>query len=1229
MFQLRAFALLGLLNLAVHAGQAQTVPVGFTISTVMAGWQEPVGFTFDANGRWYVWEKRGVVWIVENGVRLAQPLIDISQEVGNWRDHGCLGFTLDPNFLSNGRIYLMYAVDRHHLMNFGTGTYSATTDQYYAATIMRITRYTAVGPNFNTVDYNSRFVLLGETRQTGVPLLHESHSTGQLVFGSDGTLLATVGDGASYNAVDVGNDAGTYYAQALTDGIIRPAENVGALRSQLLNCHNGKLLRIDPNTGDGVPSNPWYDASAPRSPKSRVWALGLRNPFRMVRRPGTGSSDPAAGDPGTFYIGDVGWGTWEDLNVCYEGGMNFGWPLYEGMEAHTGYQAALTANLDMPNPLFGTNGCAIQYFRFQDLLKQDTPVHQNAHPNPCDAAQQIPASVPHYFHARPAIDWQHGNRSRSAGFSGNTAITYDLDAVGAPVPGPRFGGYASVGGTWLTGTGWPVGYQNVYFNADYAGAWIKRFTFDANDQPLSVADFGASLGAVVFLKEGPDGALWYVQYETNTIRKISPIGVTNLPPVAVATQSVQYGPGPLTVSFSGSGSTDPENGTLSYAWNFGDGNTATGSSANHTFNATPGAPTSYTVTLTVTDPGGLSNSTQLLVSVNNTPPQVAITSFPNGHQYPPGVDTTYALAANVTDSEHGPGQLAYSWRTILHHNTHSHPESALTTPTGSTVVTGEGCYMDEFSYEVQLTVTDAGGLATTVVHWLYPRCSSIAPTAVIQASTSFGEAPLNVALDGSSSVDNGAIVSYAWDFGDGTTATGALVNKSFTESGDHQVTLTVTDADGLTGNTTRVISVLTYEAPTCIGSAGSIMRQVWTGISGNAVTDLTSSPNYPNSPNSTSYPTSFSRASGLDGNNYGTRWRGYILAPTTGNYTFTAVSDDASVVYLSYNADPLYKREICSVPGWTNQNEYTKYAQQTSAAIPLVAGRYYYVEMLHKEGSSTDHCALFWQTPTNGNRVVIPGSALARWQDCPPSVVVRTNLQGAFSTANNLMRDDLRAAGLIPTTEPFTGLGFTHAGGGGGETVPGALLGTTGKNAIVDWVLLELRNKNTPSTIVATRSALLQRDGDVVGTNGSTRILFNVANDNYFVAVRHRNHFGVMTATSQPLNASALSLDLTRPATPTWGAGARALLATGRSGQWCGNAQRDNLLRYVGNSNDRDPLLIVVGATLPNNMVSGYHQSDVNLDGIVKYTGPNNDRDLILLNIGGTTPNVTLNEQLP
>ncbi|MEZ4738217.1 MAG: PQQ-dependent sugar dehydrogenase [Flavobacteriales bacterium] len=81
---------------------------------------QPTGVLWDANGRQYVWEKGGRVWIINNGVRLPAPLIDISAEVGNWRDHGLLGFALDPNFLSNGRVYLMYGVDRHHLMNFGT-----------------------------------------------------------------------------------------------------------------------------------------------------------------------------------------------------------------------------------------------------------------------------------------------------------------------------------------------------------------------------------------------------------------------------------------------------------------------------------------------------------------------------------------------------------------------------------------------------------------------------------------------------------------------------------------------------------------------------------------------------------------------------------------------------------------------------------------------------------------------------------------------------------------------------------------------------------------------------------------------------------------------------------------------------------------------------------------------------------------------------------------------------
>ena len=195
--------------------------------------------------------------------------------------------------------------------------------------------------------------------------------------------------------------------------------------------------------------------------------------------------------------------------------------------------------------------------------------------------------------------------------------------------------------------------------------------------------------------------------------------------------------------------------------------------------------------------------------------------------------------------------------------------------------------------------------------------------------------------------------------------------------------------------------------------------------------------------------------------------------------------------------------------------------------------------------------------------------------------------------------------------------------------MPPALLQVTGKDAIVDWALVELRNPTAPATIVATRSALLQRDGDVVGTNGLPRLLFNVPNGNYHVAVRHRNHLGVMTGAPRLLNADAVTVDFTQPSAPVFGTGARTVLAPGRAGQWAGNVVRDLMVKYTGSANDRDPILTVIGSTVPSNTVPGYLQTDVNMDGVTKYTGSGNDRDRVILTVGGSTPNNTRTEQLP
>ncbi|HQZ42354.1 MAG TPA: PKD domain-containing protein, partial [Flavobacteriales bacterium] len=743
-----------------------------------------------------------------------------------------------------------------------------------------------------------------------------------------------------------------------------------------------------------------------------------------------------------------------------------------------------------------------------------------------------------------------------------------------------------------------------------------------------VHNFASGLGGITWIGAGTDGCVWYIKYDQNELRRICYTLAVNLPPVAVATQNVSYGSGPLAVQFNGIASTDPENGALTYLWNFGDGQTSTSANPSHTFTSPVGVVTTRTVTLTVTDNINQSASVQLVVSVNNTPPTVNITSIPVNAFYPVGVDTTWTLEADVSDVEHGPAQLTYGWVTTLHHNTHSHTEPSDPAVVSSTLVSGVGCgHVETFYYEVSLTVTDAGGLATTQTRQLQPRCYAIPPTAMISASTSFGAGPLQVQLDGTMSYDPGTIVSYSWAFGDGTFSTSDAPFKIFTEEGDYVVTLTVTDDDGLTGQATKVISVISSVPPQCVGAAGSILREYFANIAGNNISDLVNSPNYPASPTTVSYPTSFKVSSSTQ-SNFGTRLRGYIVPPTSGTYTFTSTSDDQSLVYLSPNADPQFKQVICSILGYTGETEYTKYASQTSAPIQLEAGRYYYVEMLQKEGSGGDHMALHWQTPNNSTRAVVPGSVLVRWQDCSPSVRVRMALQGPYDGGTGLMNDDLRIAGYIPTVEPYTALGYQMIGGSG-NTVSPATLAVTGINAVVDWVLVELRSAAAPSVIVSTRTALLQRDGDVVGTDGYSRLIFNVVSNNYYVAVRHRNHLSVMTGASVTLNNALAVVDMTSTAQATYGTNAQKIFTNGKRGMWCGNVNSDNRLMYTGSSNDRDLILTRIGGIIPTNTVLGYYREDVNMNGNVRYTGSGNDRDLILLNIGGIVPTSVKMEQLP
>ena len=135
----------------------------------------------------------------------------------------------------------------------------------------------------------------------------------------------------------------------------------------------------------------------------------------------------------------------------------------------------------------------------------------------------------------------------------------------------------------------------------------------------------------------------------------------------------------------------------------------------------------FTVTLTVTDNGGAEKTEQFIVSVNNTPPVVNITSPVKNSKYKIAEDTTYMRQATVSDNEHSGAQLIYEWQTTLVHNNHIHPESTDGSVQSGTVISRIGCNGDNYNWLVTLKVTDAAGLSAIDSSQIYPDCAGSLP----------------------------------------------------------------------------------------------------------------------------------------------------------------------------------------------------------------------------------------------------------------------------------------------------------------------------------------------------------------------------------------------------------------------------------------------------------------------------------------------------------------------
>ena len=251
-------------------------------------------------------------------------------------------------------------------------------------------------------------------------------------------------------------------------------------------------------------------------------------------------------------------------------------------------------------------------------------------------------------------------------------------------------------------------------------------------------------------------------------------------------------------------------------------------------------------------------------------------------------------------------------------------------------------------------------------------------------------------------------------------------------------------------------------------------------------------------------------------------------------------------------------------------------------------------------------------------------------------VGARAYLQGAYNALSGLMSETLRP--ILPSSDPYRtspyNTAFTHVNNPVPETVVGNpfISQSVVGNNIVDWIFLELRNTNSSpgNVVLQTRSALIQRDGDIVDVDGISPVgFYNLPDGNYSITIRHRNHLSMSlspTAGFVALNEKKSTaftsnlMDLTT-ASPSKIYGTSAGYTTASHPTLSivnlllgGNANCNTQSKYSGSSNDRAVIL----ADLGNNelgTLSGYNRSDLNFNGVVKYSGAGNDRSFLLSSV--------------
>ena len=808
---------------------------GFVEDIILSDLPPTTSVAFGPEGRMFLALKEGIVRVAQNGNLLPTPFIDISAITNRRTDRGLGGIALDPQFPARPYVYLFFSYDPSELLPDDTAprvsrlvrVQADAANNYNIAlqgSIETILGRNSIASNVATAMAQGATILPepascmtgltmdGTAIEDCIPSDELSHSAGSLIFGADGYLYASHGDASSYSGA-----------------------TKTALRSQMLDSLAGKVLRIDPNTGSGVPGNPFYESTKPNSNRSRIWSYGMRNPFRITLNPSTGQ----------VYLGDVGTSAWEEVNSGK--GVNHGWPCYEG--GNTTQSTVGTGNtVSLVNSAyknFSRTGeyCATLY------------------------AKGLGAVV------APLFSYRH-----------------PVDSTGKDLGG------SVTGVAFYSGSAYPSKYGGALFVADYAQHTIRYLTFDANGIP-TVHPFATEIsqsGGAVQLLIGPDTNLYGVFLDLVTrksqVRRYRYTGSSNTPPTVVLNANPVGGAIPLAVTFDSMGTADADGQALTYSWDFGDGTGSGENSPNPTHIYQTVGTFEATLTVRETTAPFAEAMSSVVIRTGTTPPKVRITS--------PTADTTYAIGDSVAFSGYAEfngvrvPESALTWSIIQRHNLHEHlvdeipgvssgsfeasehsdntrfvvclfatagegledqacivvnPRTTDTTflsePTGAKMT-----YVDEeleiltpytarpVQKSQQTLVADALHQGRSFYRWDDGAMSrerpftvgtnpvsfkavyrNLPPTAIISAPVLAGVAPLQVTLSASESKDpEGTALRYRWDFGSGDTADTVSVTRTFNTPGKYPVILRVSDA---LGNYAEVTSVVSAFSSTAVNAA--------------------------------------------------------------------------------------------------------------------------------------------------------------------------------------------------------------------------------------------------------------------------------------------------------------------------------------------------------------------------------------------------------------------------